>query len=87
MKTIENWEVVEIIDGIEKVAIPLPGCIIKGEIDGELFNIETSDIDMSRLTIVDTKGEKYFLGGARAQYKNLLNDVMEYAMGKDTKER
>jgi len=77
MKTIENWEVIEIIDGKEKPGLPLPGCKIRGEIDGDLATIETSDVNLTRLIAVDTKGEIFTLSGAREEYKNLLNSAIE----------
>lgn len=87
MKTIENWEVIEIIDGVEKIAIPLPGCKIRGEIDGVLSTIETSDVNLTRLIVTDTRGEKYILAGAREEYKNLLNSAIELSKEEQNIER
>ena len=84
MKTIENWEVIEIIDGEEHTGIPLPGCTIKGEIDGENVAIKMIEVNVSRLIAIDEEGQLYNLSGAKKQYLDVLkNAILENAKQND----
>lgn len=76
MKTIENWEVVEIIDGKEHPGIPLPGCTIKGELDGKNVTIKMIEVNISRLIAIDENEEIYSLSGAKKQYLDVLNNAI-----------
>ena len=79
MRTIENWEIKVIIDGEEKAGIPLPGCLVDGEIEAEKVRIEAIDISISKLRCTDIHGEKYILAGARSEYIGMLNKAIEFA--------
>ena len=60
MKEIKNWEaVIKNEKGDEQIAILLPGCIIKGQIENEEVEVETKDIDISNLIVVDLEEQKY----------------------------
>lgn len=76
MKTIENWEVVEIINGEEHTGIPLPGCTIKGELEGKIVAIKMIEVNISRLIAIDEKEEMYSLSGAKKQYLDVLNNAI-----------
>ena len=78
MKEIKNWEaIIEDENGIEEIAILLPGCIIKGELEEELVKIQTIDIDISNLIITDINGENYLLYNASRTYLNNLNKCIQ----------
>lgn len=83
MKEVKNWEAIIIEQGKDAIAIPLPGCIIKGEIDGEEVRIKAEDINLSTLTIVGSDNEKYRLSGAREEYLGKLNNFIEIGKNKD----
>ena len=85
MKEIKNWEaIIETEDGKEEIAILLPGCIIKGELNEELVKIKTIDIDISNLIITDIKGENYLLYNISKTYLNNLNKCIE--IGKEERD-
>lgn len=78
MKEIKNWEaLIEDEKGREEIAILLPGCIIKGELEEELVKIQTIDIDISNLIITDINGENYLLYNASRTYLNNLNKCIQ----------
>lgn len=78
MRKIKNWEaIIEDENGKEEIAILLPGCIIKGELDEELVKIQTIDIDISNLIITDINGENYLLYNASRTYLNNLNKCIQ----------
>lgn len=79
MVTIEDWEIKILIDGKEKIGIPLPGCIIEGYIDGKKIKIIVADINMSKLYCFDTNWQKYYLSAPNRNYINALNKVIEFA--------
>ena len=78
MKIVEKWEVKVYENGEESTGIPLPGCIIYGEIEGQEVRIEVLDINMSKLTCIDIYGEKYILSGAKSEYLEVLNTAVKY---------
>lgn len=53
MKEIKNWEAKVLVEGEEKIALPLPGCIILGELDGEHDKI--NDDSTRRWTQIPTR--------------------------------
>lgn len=78
MKEIKNWEaLIEDENGNESIAILLPGCIIKGELEGELVKIQTIDIDISNLIITAIDWENYLLSNPNRTYLNNLNKCIE----------
>jgi len=78
MRKIRNWEaIIEDENRNESIAILLPGCIIKGELEGKLVKIQTIDIDISNLIITDINEEKYLLVNANRIYLNNLNKCIE----------
>lgn len=78
MKEIKNWEaLIEDENGNESIAILLPGCIIKGELEGELVKIQTIDVDISNLIITAIDGENYILVNANRTYLNNLNKCIQ----------
>lgn len=78
MKEIKNWEaVIKNEKGDEQIAILLPGCIIKGQIENEEVEVETKDIDISNLIVVDLEEQKYMLLGANKEYLNNLVKCIE----------
>ena len=78
MKEIKNWEaVLKNEKGDEQIAILLPGCIIKGQIENEEVEVETKDIDISNLIVVDLEEQKYMLLGANKEYLNNLVKCIE----------
>lgn len=71
MKEIKNWEVViENEKGDEQIAILLPGCIIKGQIESKDVRIKTKDVNISDLTVWDLDERPYLLSGAKREYLN-----------------
>ena len=54
MKKIDDWEA--LLKSKEKYesGLPIPGCYISGKIDGVATMVETSYIDLSSLTAMDT---------------------------------
>ena len=73
MKEIKNWEaVIKDENGNEEIAILLPGCIIKGELDEKNVEIQTIDVDINSLIITSSDQEKYLLVGANRMYLNSL---------------
>lgn len=85
MKEIKNWEaIIEDEDGNESIAILLPGCIIKGELEGKLVRVQTIDVDISDLIITSTIGEEYLLYNASRTYLNNLNKCIE--IGKEERD-
>ena len=83
MKEIKNWRAILIKDGKEFIAIPLPGCIIEGDLDNEEIKIEALDIDLTALTVITKNNEKYRLSGARQDYLTTLNQFIEIGKSKD----
>ena len=78
MKEIKNWEaIIEDEKGNESIAILLPGCIIKGELEGELVRVKTIDVDISNLIITSPKGEEYLLYNASKIYLNNITKCIE----------
>jgi len=85
MKEIKNWEAIfKDENGNEEIGILLPGCIIKGELEGEFVKIQTIDIDISNLIITDTNGDNYILYNASKTYLNTLNKCIE--IGREEKD-
>lgn len=79
MKEINNWEaVIKNVEGKEKIALPLPGCTIKGEVEEKMIEIETIDVDTSNLIIIDRNGSKYLLSGASKGYINKIETCILY---------
>ena len=85
MKEIKNWEAI-IIDenGNESIAILLPGCIIKGELEEKLVKIQTIDVDISNLIITSSLGEQYLLYNASKIYLNNINKCIQ--IGKEERD-
>lgn len=78
MKEIKNWEpIIKDENGKEEIAILLPGCIIKGEIDLEQVKIEVIDVDISNLIITGVDKEKYLLSNIKREYINKINKCIE----------
>lgn len=78
MKEIKNWEVIiEDENRNEEIAILLPGCIVKGELDDNFVKIQTIDIDISNLIITSIDGENYLLSNPSRTYLNNLNKCIE----------
>ena len=78
MKEIKNWEaIIEDESGNESIAILLPGCIIKGELEGKSAKIQTIDVDISNLIITGIDEENYMLVNANRTYLNNLNKCIE----------
>lgn len=89
MKEIKNWEALSYKNGEYRKALPLPGCYISGELDGEMVLIKTLMIDFSKLIIQDTNNNNYYLDGAKSSYLELLEDLIEFSKeskNKQTKE-
>lgn len=89
MKEIKNWEALCYKNGKYQKALPLPGCYISGELDGEKVVIKTLMIDFSKLIIQDTNNNYYYLDGAKPSYLELLEDLIEFSKenrSKQTKE-
>lgn len=85
MKEIKNWEALtEDENGSEEIAILLPGCIIKGELEGKLVKIQTIDVDISNLIITGTDGEDYLLFNASKIYLNNIAKCIE--IGKEERD-
>ena len=79
MKEIENWEaVIKNEYGNEQIALPLPGCIIKGQIKENDIKVETKDVDMSNLIILDIDKQEYLLVGASREYLEKISSCIEY---------
>lgn len=85
MKEIKDWQAIVILNGKEQIALPLPNCIIKGYLEGEIVKIQAIDIDISKLIAIDPIGEKYILSGAKDTYLNTLNRFIEISKEKDIK--
>lgn len=86
MKEIKDWEAKVIINGVEQVGLPLPGCFIEGEIEGERVKKEALDIDMTKLIMIaKDDGKRYRLAGARQSYTELLNQYIEISKTKEVK--
>ena len=85
MKEIKNWEaIIEDENGNESIAILLPGCIIKGELERKSIKIQTIDVDISNLIITSTTGEEYLLYNASKIYLNNIAKCME--IGKEERD-
>ena len=85
MKEIKNWEaIIKDENGNEEIGILLPGCIIKGEIDGEQIEIKAVDVDISNLVITDFNEEKYLLFNASRTYLNNIAKCIE--IGKEERD-
>lgn len=76
---IDNWEAVIDNGGDEQIAIPLPGCIIKGEIEGVDIKILTKDVDISNSVIEGIDGQKFRLSEACREYLVKIAKCIEYA--------
>ena len=89
MKEIINWEAVLKDDekGKEKIALPLPGCIIKGDIEGKMVAIEVMDIDTSNLVIIAPNGLQYLLSGASRNYLKNLEICIQFGERENGEER
>jgi hypothetical protein len=86
MKEIKNWEAKVLVEGEEKIALPLPGCIILGELDGEPVRKTAQDIDMTKLMMIAQEdGHRYRLEGTRQDYVTLLNTYIEFSKTKEVK--
>ena len=78
MKEIKNWEaIIKDEQGNEEMAILLPGCIIKGEIEEIKVEIQVIDVDINSLIIIGIDEEKYLLSGTNKEYLNKLAICME----------
>ena len=85
MKEIKNWEaIIEDENGKEEIAILLPGCIVKGELEEQLVKIKTIDIDISNLVVTGIDGENYLLVNVNRTYLNNLNKCIE--IGKEERD-
>ena len=88
MKEIKNWEpIIKDENGNESIAILLPGCIIKGEIDLEQVEIRIIDVDITNLIVTDTNQEKYLITNIRRDYLNNLNRCIAFAKEMEKQER
>ena len=86
MQEIKNWEAKIMIGGVELVGLPLPGCIIEGELEGKKVQKVALDIDMTKLIILARDDKKrYLLTGARQSYTELLNQYIEISKTKEVK--
>lgn len=86
MKEIDNWEaLVKKSDEKYETALPIPGCYISGDINGESQIIETSYIDLSSLTAMDTLNEYYQLKEAKHSYLKMLEEYIEYSKQNENK--
>lgn len=83
MKEVKNWRAILIEEGKIVTAIPLPGCIIEGEVEDEEKKFLTLDIDLSALTFITPNYQKYRLSGARQDYLTTLNQFIEIGKSKD----
>lgn len=79
MKEIKNWEALIWKNGKYQRALPLSGCYIAGEVDGEKKIFKISAIDFSKLIIQTVKNEYYLLDGARISYLELLEDLIQFS--------
>ena len=79
MKTIDDWEALIKNKEQYEAGILIPGCYISGKIDGVTTMIETSYIDLSSLTAMDTSNKYYQLGNAKRSYLKLLTEYIEYS--------
>lgn len=86
MKEIKNWEALILKDDKYQKGLPLPGCYISGELDGENVLVHTVNIDFSKLIILDTNNNYYLLEGAKPSYLELLEDLIEFSKNKDIKQ-
>lgn len=78
MKEIKDWEtVIKDENGEEKMALPLPGCVVKGKVDGNVVEVSAQDIDISNLTVIDGENQEYMLAGASQQYLDKINICIE----------
>lgn len=84
MKEIKNWEALVLKDGKYQNALPLPGCYISGELDGNEIIVQTINIDFGKLIIEDTNNILYLLDGARPSYLELLEDLIEFSKGRNS---
>lgn len=86
MKEVQNWEaLIKEENGDFKQALPLPGCFIKGEIEGNQITLENAYIDFSNFIVTagsKDEFEKYKLGQANQRYIGILNEFIEYAKNK-----
>ena len=89
MKEIKNWQpIIKDEMGNEEIAILLPGCIIKGELEDKAIEIKTIDVDISNLIVTSSDNELYLLSGANREYLNSLAKCIEIAENqKDGEER
>lgn len=88
MKEVNNWEaVIKDVEGQEKIALPLPGCTIKGEVDEKMTEINTIDVDTSNLIIMDINGLKYLLSGASKEYIKKIETCILVKEREDGEER
>ena len=78
MKEIKDWEaVIKNEEGVEKIALPLPGCVIKGHVEGNGIEVQTEDVDISNLTVRDSAQEEYLLSGANREYLSKIDRCIE----------
>lgn len=89
MKEIKNWQpIIRDEMGNEEIAILLPGCIIKGELEDKNIEIKTIDVDINNLIVTSSDNEIYLLSGANREYLNNLAKCIEIAENqKDGEER
>lgn len=88
MEQINNWEAaIKNKQGKYETALPLPGCYVLGEINGQKVIIENSYIDFTSQTVMTNENLQkqmndipmYKLGNAREGYLKMLNKFMQYA--------
>lgn len=84
MKEIKNWEALILKDKKYQKALPLPGCYISGELDGENILIQAINIDFSKLIMEDKKNNYYLLDGAKPSYLELLVDLIGFSKKKNS---
>lgn len=78
MKEIKNWKaILKDEQGNEEIGILLPGCIIKGEFEGDWIEIETVDVDITNLIVTSIENELYLLSGVNKEYINILAKCIE----------
>lgn len=85
MKELQNWRaLIEKEEGVFENALPLPGCLVEGEIDGIKTTILNAYFDFTNSTVEASNGDEeelqtYKLGQANREYMRILNQFIEYS--------
>lgn len=92
MKELQNWRaLVEKEEGVFENALPLPGCLVEGEVEGIKTTILNAYFDFTNSTVKASNEEKedfktYKLGQANREYMRILNEFIEYSKMLEKKE-